>query len=193
MSTKAFDSVRQEFALLCGSLVYERGKERERVALEEFDALCADSRVAQIAIGGEHRPELVYIATNRLIMVGPDGEPRALGEFLITLRPHEGSFYKRVSTENVTGAYKWGSYLVHHPHVYIEEKNPCFGEARLKMLAWFADGKLGHVALFTMNFLETARPDRNVISYDLWPLLEGEERIAWKRIHSHIQPYPTKT
>ncbi len=191
----AYEALRDEFVDMCCSIIpVEKRQQRAVDAPAEFDKLCADERVVRVAMrrvevssSNAHPQRRLYVATVPLVMVAHDDKvPRALGDMLIEVVPQWGA----VLCENLTGMgeeFIPGSETVldcvkkgHHPHVG-PTKATCFGEMEQKVWNWFSEGKLAHIALFTVNFLEVARSYGSCISYTAWPPLEGQALEDWKK------------
>jgi hypothetical protein len=170
MSKKRYEKVRQDFVELCVSCVPEKQQsDRAKSASREFDDLCGDERVRHVAVNDR----TLYVGTFPLIFRSSDQIPRGPFEFIISVLTSN----KAIHCENLAGItadplneHRKGQ----HPHVF-SGGSPCLADGIEKIRLWFADGKLGHIALYMLSFLEMARGASDYVSPDAWPVMSDEE------------------
>ncbi len=196
MDTAVYEALREKFADRCAewSCVPSMKERRREEALGEFDILCGDTRVLRVGSSGG----TFFVATKPLVMVSAgDKIPRALGDF-INYFTSSGN----ILCENLTGIKPFEPPVLkppavlfqkcgHHPHV-SGDMRPCWGDYADKKRAWVVEGKLAHLAIFTMNFLEVARGNADYASPSCWPRLEGEELARWRRQQQEKKSYESK-
>lgn len=169
----SYATLRKEFAQLCAFPLPPRQRElRYEEALGEFDELCADHRVQFMGI--KHKQ--IYLGTQPLVMVVDDKTVRHAGSYVNCIDTQ----FRVVRIESVRDVKKRGDIGPQHPHVY-QRGEPCFGTMAEQVKMWFADGKLAHVALYSVAFLELARGKNFCESPDNWPLLNDKEKEKWNR------------
>lgn len=165
----AYGRLRTEFVELCVRMAPGRFEpERRQNAPGEFDAFCGDVRIVRVAVSSDG----FLFVTTPLVMDGDFG-PLWAGAYAVKILLSD-------RTVQCCSLMRKDS-QTQHPHVsgFFQA---CLGSNAAAVTKFRGDGKIAHLAIFIVEFLEKYN-SRYAIHWSLedWAPLTEEEVERWKR------------
>ena len=170
------DQIRALFARCCGSLVpQKRRMERVNSAYGEFDQLCQEGYVANIAAGDTG----VFVGTT--LLVGDTGL-NEIGEFLLTISQEE------VTWENLTRQIvKW-----HAPYISYNNVACGLGSESVELQMHIKDGRLDRAFLLMITMARKTPGYYAPASINEWPpvMVEISTPVVSAEVEPEFEPRP---